>query len=126
MSINKPILCLDFDGVLHSYASGWQGADVIPDDPVSGAQDFVKRAQEHFEIVIHSSRCGQPGAEDAIVEWLMKHDFPSGISVSVTKPPAHLTIDDRGWQFTGIWPDIEELVRFKTWRRLRELLEQYS
>src|SRR6516165_11904546 len=25
----KPILCLDFDGVLHSYTSGWQRAEVI-------------------------------------------------------------------------------------------------
>ena len=29
----KPILCLDFDGVVHSYTSGWKGADVIPDPP---------------------------------------------------------------------------------------------
>ena len=27
----KPILCLDFDGVIHRYDSGWKGADVIPD-----------------------------------------------------------------------------------------------
>lgn len=31
--MGKPILCLDFDGVIHSYASGWKGADVIPDPP---------------------------------------------------------------------------------------------
>jgi hypothetical protein len=30
MMMGKPILCLDFDGVLHSYSSGWKGADVIP------------------------------------------------------------------------------------------------
>jgi hypothetical protein len=34
--MRKPILCLDFDGVLHSYTSGWKGAAVIPDPPVPG------------------------------------------------------------------------------------------
>lgn len=31
-----PILCLDFDGVCHSYTSGWKGAAVIPDPAVPG------------------------------------------------------------------------------------------
>lgn len=36
----KPILNFDFDGVCHSYTSGWQSADTIPDDPVPGLFDF--------------------------------------------------------------------------------------
>ena len=45
-----PILCLDFDGVLHSYTSGWLGADVIPDPPVPGYAQFLLRAVEVFEV----------------------------------------------------------------------------
>ena len=37
----KPIICLDFDGVIHSYTSGWKGAAVIPDPPVPGALEFI-------------------------------------------------------------------------------------
>ena len=42
----KLILCLDFDGVIHSYSSGWKGADVIPDPPVPGALRFIADARE--------------------------------------------------------------------------------
>ena len=52
----KPILSLDFDGVLHWYRKGWKGADVIDDEPTPGAVEFVKNAQEHFKVVIYSSR----------------------------------------------------------------------
>src|ERR1700743_3429981 len=55
----KPILCLDFDGVIHSYASGWKGADVIPDPPVAGAIEFIREALKHFRVAIFSSRTNQ-------------------------------------------------------------------
>ena len=57
--MTKPTLVLDFDGVIHSYTSGWKGADVIPDPPVDGAIAFMLGALLHFDVVIFSSRSNQ-------------------------------------------------------------------
>lgn len=69
----KPILCLDFDGVLHAYTSGWQGAHVIPDKPVAGAMDFILRAQERFTIAIYSARSKSIRGRWAMQGWMQRH-----------------------------------------------------
>ena len=46
-----PILCIDFDGVLHSYSSGWKGARNIPDPPVTGAIEWLDSLVEDGEAV---------------------------------------------------------------------------
>lgn len=80
--MNKPTLCLDFDGVIHSYTSGWKGAHVIPDPPVPGAIDFIQRARERFQVVILSSRSHQHepgslmGGEEAMGRYLVAHGIP--------------------------------------------------
>lgn len=70
--MSKPILCLDFDGVLHSYSSGWQGARNIPDDPVPDALRFLVVALDHFQVHILSSRSHQWGGRRAMKRWLRK------------------------------------------------------
>lgn len=72
MGDRKPILCLDFDGVLHSYTSGWKGAAVIPDPPVPGAISFLLYAAEQFEVAILSSRSHQWGGRRAMKRWLRR------------------------------------------------------
>lgn len=78
----KPILCLDFDGVIHSYTSGWKGASVIPDAPVPGALEFVVGALDKFQVEIFSSRSHQWGGKLAMKRWLHKQlvnlEYPSG------------------------------------------------
>lgn len=69
----KPILCLDFDGVLHSYTSGWKGARNIPDPPVPGALEFVVGAITRFRVCILSSRSHQWGGRRAMQQWLRLH-----------------------------------------------------
>ena len=134
--MKKPILCLDFDGVLHSYTSGWKGADQIPDPPVAKMVPFLERAIKEFDVQIFSSRSGQPGGLDAMKQWIdhnvMLHfggafaDPPelerglaiiSAIGWPTEKPPAMVTLDDRAITFTGIFPAIETLKEFKPWNK---------
>ena len=71
----RPILSLDFDGVLHSYRSGWKGATVIPDPPVPGAIPFLLEAFPHFWITIFSSRSHRWGGRKAMRRWLKHHTW---------------------------------------------------
>ena len=66
----KPILCLDFDGVIHSYSSGWKGARVIPDVPVDGVGVFLLKAVQHFRVAILSSRSHQWGGRRAMRRYV--------------------------------------------------------
>lgn len=129
---NKPILCLDFDGVLNSYESGWQGATTLPDPPVPGAMEFLDRAVETFDVQIFSSRSNESGGIDAMKLWLhlallkaigdvdpRVNQIFAAIKWPTEKPPAFVTIDDRAIQFTGVFPTIPELKGFHTWLELK-------
>ena len=123
-----PILCLDFDGVLHSYESGWTGADNVADESVPGAMRFLDSATMHFQVAIYSARSSQEGGILAMQDWLKVHlmwEFGQTIAEEIfarlvwptQKPPAFLTIDDRAICFTGEWPSMQELLDFKPWNK---------
>lgn len=115
----RPILCLDFDGVCHSYTSGWKGAAVIPDEPVQGLFEFIKAADEHFEIAIFSSRSNQAGGIDAMYGWFEKHSpgITGRLTFPIEKPPAFVGIDDRVLTFNGAWPQVDALKNFQPWNK---------
>lgn len=123
--MNKPILCLDFDGVIHSYTSGWKGADIVSDPPVEGAIKFIDEALNHFRVAIYSSRSGHPDGVYAMRKWLRGHwleadlvgDREMLIEWPKEKPSAFITLDDRALTFDGTWPDIETLKAFKPWNK---------
>jgi hypothetical protein len=123
--MTRPILCLDFDGVIHSYSSGWKGAEVIPDPPVAGAMRFISEALEHFRVAVFSSRSGHPEGIYAMRKWLRKHWLEDGlpgdqemlIEWPQEKPSAFITIDDRALTFDGTWPAIDKLKEFKPWNK---------
>lgn len=68
----KPIILFDFDGVIHSYKSGWKGAKNIPDPPVDGAIQFLVSIVDAYEICIYSARSRQFGGKRAMKKWIKK------------------------------------------------------
>lgn len=119
----KPILLLDFDGVLHSYSSGWLGAAQVPDPPVPGAFEFVTRAQEHFAVQVYSTRSSVYEGLCAMRHWLLDRGMPAQvvrqIDFPTLKPPAFLTIDDRTICFDGDFAklDPQQLLQFRPWHQ---------
>lgn len=66
-----PIICLDFDGVIHSYKSKWKGPRIIPDPPVDGAFEMMIRyLTAGFDVVVFSSRSSAFGGRWAMARWM--------------------------------------------------------
>lgn len=84
--IPKPTIVVDFDGVLHSYTSGWQGPRVIADPPVPGAMEFLVNALEHYTVAIQSSRSHALGGRRAMKRWLREELIKCAGSTPETTP----------------------------------------
>lgn len=114
----KPILALDFDGVIHRYSQGWQDGTIY-DIPTEGFADWARRATEHFTLVVVSSRLrlAENGAAD-IRDWMESHGIDPGLfEFAIFRPPAFMSIDDRAVQFQGDWSQLDpkRLTGFKPW-----------
>ncbi|MBN8613004.1 MAG: hypothetical protein J0L92_20600 [Deltaproteobacteria bacterium] len=117
----RKTLVVDFDGVLHSYVSGWRGPTSVPDAPVDGAFRFLETAVERFEVAVLSSRSREAGGIDAMKDWLREHGLPEHVLGQLrfprTKPPAHVYLDDRGWRFEGTFPSLDAIDAFEPWHK---------
>jgi hypothetical protein len=118
----KPILCVDFDGCIHSYSSGWKGVDVIPDPPVPGVFEWLEAALGYFEIHIYSSRSASASGIEAMYQYVRRHagiDMANRLYFAKEKPRAWLTIDDRCIPFNGKWSDPsldpKNMLNFTPW-----------
>ncbi|MCA9265140.1 MAG: hypothetical protein KDA60_14870 [Planctomycetales bacterium] len=100
----RKTICLDFDGVLHSYVSGWQGATSIPDPPIHRTKEAIDRLRKSFRVVVHSTRTSTDAGCQAIQDWLTRHGIEVD-DVCIHKPPAFVYVDDRAIPFTGDWDD---------------------
>lgn len=135
MADRKPTICLDFDGVIHSYERGWQDGQIYG-RVVPGFFEWVERVRDHFELVIYSSRSKTDDGVTAMGLWLHEQrnawisrggqrnsQEPLEFTFAHEKPPAWLTIDDRCITFKGCWTDPElspaRLLAFKPWMQMQ-------
>lgn len=131
MSDFKPTICVDFDGVVHSYEKGWQGG-VIYGTATPGFFEWVERVRDQFKLVIYSSRSKTPEGITAMGLWMHEQrnkwikaggerhpTEPLTFELAHEKPAAWLTIDDRAICFRGDWsvPELtpEGMRAFRPW-----------
>ena len=118
---SKPKVGVDWDGCISTYKHGWQGADIIQDEPVEGAIQFLEKASKHFELIIFSTRCNHLAGILEMQKWLsvygLTEEAINRITFQPGKPPFHLFIDDRATMFQGNWNSltIEGIHKFKPW-----------
>lgn len=123
----KPLLCLDFDGVLHLHDGVWRGAAVISGPAVEGAMEFLASAADRFDIAVHSARSGDADGVAAMREWLagalaesLGGDAEAArvlarVSWPTSKPAARVYLDDRAMAFAGVWPSLDDIEAFEPW-----------
>lgn len=112
----KPTVVFDFDGVIHSYQSGWQGADIVTDPVVPGIREVIEQLRERgYKVVVVSTRCVSLNGMGAVRQYLRQHDIIVD-DVMAEKPPAICYVDDRAICFKGETDTlVDQIVNFRTW-----------
>lgn len=112
----KKTVVFDFDGVIHSYISGWQGADKVSDPPVPGIREAIAEIRAAgYEVIVVSTRCATPEGYGAVRAWLIDHEIVVD-DVKTEKPPAIVYIDDRAICFDGHPENLLGRIKsFKPW-----------
>lgn len=116
--MSKKTVVFDFDGVIHSYSSGWQGVDVIPDPVVPHIQEAIHKLRtDGYEVVVVSTRCAYPNGMGAVKRYMRDNHIVVD-DVMATKPPAVCYVDDRAICFDGHPETLAEKIKnFKPWNR---------
>ena len=97
------IIAVDFDGVImdkSNLCTQFGGAGLCIGRPIDGVEESIERLARRYELVVFSSRAGEPEGLEAIQRWLEQHHldkFFSGITHEKINALAY--IDDRGVRF---------------------------
>lgn len=118
-------IAVDFDGVIHSYTSGWNddwASDPIAklDPPVEGAIDWLMEMVRDFEVVIFTTRGADHVGANAVMDWLGHHGYRGpALEVTAHKPPALVYLDDRAIRFEGpgTFPTRQQIHDARPWNK---------
>jgi Lar family restriction alleviation protein len=113
-------ICLDFDGVIHSYKTRWINEKVIPDPPTEGVKEFIAKLREVRRVVVKSVRCEISDAGmDAVKAYLDKYGIEVDGVVKTCPRTASLLVDDKVLTFRGIWTDelFDQIINFVPWTK---------
>jgi hypothetical protein len=135
MNASKLTICIDFDGVIHSYEKGWQDGTIYG-TVTEGFFEWAATAKQFFKLVIYSSRSKDMNQRMAMEAWLkfqhtkwVETEWNGGMTVQTDidfefaheKPAAWLTIDDRCIRFDGSWNTGRlapgQMLQFKPWNK---------
>lgn len=149
--MSKKTVCVDFDGVVHSYERGWQGGEIYG-TVVPGFFEWLEAldASGEFRAVVYSSRSADAEMREAMERWLVGQvlDYCEtrlgpdvgeshrqlfvrlnrNLECVADKPPAWVTVDDRAWLFRGpgSWPSVQQLRDFRPWNQPRDHEEDWK
>lgn len=126
MTKKRWTVAVDVDGVIHSYSSGWQGAEVLPDPPVPGVIEWLEEITGEYDVAICSTRAETQAGCDAIRQYLIDNGLSPAamdrVFIDSGKPRALLYVDDRGWRFTGEnFPSVEQIRHALPWWKRESL-----
>jgi ribonucleotide monophosphatase NagD (HAD superfamily) len=104
MSLEGKTVAVDFDGVIHSYTSGWKG-EAPTDQPTPGAREFLRDLDRAgAKVVIFSTRASTPYGLTSMTEWLKENRMHQYVHhITDGKPMAVAYVDDRAVEFRGNW-----------------------
>lgn len=119
----KQTVVFDFDGVIHSYTSGWQGPTTISDPPVLGVREAIAGIRSAgYEVVVVSTRCATLDGLNAIKGYLDRYDIVVD-NIQMEKPPAMVYIDDRAICFDGNPSTLlNKIMAFKPWNKSNTII----
>lgn len=108
----KKTIQIDLDGVLNTYIGNYNESEIPP--IADGAIKFLKKLEEHYYLILFSSR--EP---KKVEEWVKKYEIGKYFTkITNVKQAAYLTIDDRCICFNGDFvKTIKEIENFKVWWR---------